>query len=69
MDNFKIDRKKFIDICLLNENKTYFDITTYDIDNFANNSGFQIVHYFTNQIECRITDKQKLFLFQIKYGF
>jgi hypothetical protein len=68
MDKFKIDRKKFIDICLTQINKNYLTITTTDIDNFANSCGFEIIHYSTNQIECKITDKQKLFLFQIKYG-
>jgi hypothetical protein len=68
MDKFEIDRKKFIDICLTQINKTYLTITTSDIDNFSNSCGFEVIHYSTNQIECKIVDKEKLFLFQIKYG-
>jgi hypothetical protein len=68
MNKFKIDRKKFIDILLSNENKNYLDVTTTDIDNFAESYGFRIIHYSTNQIECKIIEEQKLFLFQIKYG-
>ena len=65
---FKLDRKKFTDICKSKLNKDHINICLEDINLCASEFGFIIKTYLNKEIACVIVDEKKLMLFKIKYG-
>jgi hypothetical protein len=65
----QIDREGFKNACIKHTGISFFNMTTQDMRDCAEDFGFEIYLYFRTYLLCTVKDEQKLFLNRLKYGF